>query len=251
MMRVLILDDEPSARQTLLSYVTKNIPEVETKEASSIDSAFEALHNFQPDLALLDINLAEGVTSFDFLAHLTPEQLTFKIIFVSAHNEYAIKAFKFNAIDYILKPINPFEFKAAIDKVLKENHPTEETQIKSLSDSLKIKNQQLRRIVLKDQNSIQIVDIDEIYYCKSDSNYTIFALQQGKEAVVSRTLKDYESILREVGFYRPHRSYLINMNYLRKYDKREGGTIEMVDGTFIPLARAKKESFLAALNSIS
>ncbi|MCV9387601.1 LytR/AlgR family response regulator transcription factor [Reichenbachiella ulvae] len=250
-MKILILDDESSARQTIQSYIQKNIPQAEIKEAFSIDSAFEVLEGFQPDVALLDINLAEGVTSFDFLAHLTPEQRGFKIIFVSAHDEYAVKAFKFNAIDYILKPINPFEFKAAITKVLDEPSPTDEEQIESLSESLKSRNQQLRRIVLKDQNSIQIVDVDEILYCKSDSNYTVFALQNGQEVVISRTLKDYESILRELGFYRPHRSYLINMNHLRKYDKREGGAIEMVDGTSIPLARAKKDSFLAVLNSLS
>lgn len=249
-MRILILDDEPAARQTIQSYIKKNIPEAEIMEASSIESAYEVLEGFQPDLAMLDINLAEGVTSFDFLSHLRPDQLTFKIIFISGHDEYAVKAFKFNAIDYILKPVNPFEFKAALEKVLKENQPTEKQQIDSLSDSLKTKNQQLRRIVLKDQNTIQVVDVDEIVYCNSDSNYTVFALTSGQEIIVSRTLKEYESILRELGFYRPHRSYLINMNHLRKYDKREGGTIEMMDGTSIPLARAKRESFLQMLNTL-
>ncbi|UXP32723.1 LytTR family DNA-binding domain-containing protein [Reichenbachiella agarivorans] len=246
-MKVFLLDDEPAALATLRSFLLRAIPLAEIREANSIQGALDVLDEYRPDLALLDINLGSG-TSFDLLGMLDEDRLSFKIIFISGHDEYAVKAFKYNALDYILKPINPFEFKIAIEKVTRDLIQLPDVQqIRQLTQSVQDNDHLFKKIVLKDQNTIQIVEVNDIVYCMSDNNYTEFHLKDGQVLVISQTLKEYELLLRERGFFRVHRSYLINMNQLRKFDKREGGSIEMSDGSHIPLARAKKETFLEVL----
>ncbi len=241
-MNILLLDNEKSARETIKAYLFKfGFDKLCIEESSSIEEAEAVLKRFSPDLGILDINLDEG-TSFDMLSRL-PE-INLKIIFVSAYDQYAIKAFKFNALDYILKPINPLEFNAALEKSLSSPY-TEPAQLQGFTDT--INRKQFDKLVLRDSKAIYFVKVDEIIHCKSESNYTSFVTEKG-EIVISRTLGEYEDLLRSKGFFRSHRSHLINMHQIKKFDKREGGTIQMVNDEHVPLARNKKEIFMKLID---
>ncbi len=243
-MNVFLLDDEKNARETVKAYLSRSTLSISSiQEASSVSEGLETLAQFKPDLAFLDINLPDG-TSFDLLSQL--DSIDFKIVFISAYDEYAVKAFKFNALDYILKPINPLEFKAALDKVPTQESPLSQ-QIEHLHQT--ISSKEFNKLVLRDSQSIHFVDVEDIVQCKSENNYTIFALKED-QIVISKTLGEYEELLRGKGFFRAHRSHLINMRQISKYDKREGGYIKMNNGESVPLARNRKEIFMQLIDRI-
>jgi two-component system LytT family response regulator len=244
-MKIFLLDDEVNSRDTVVTFLKKYIgTDVIIKEANSVASGLEMLASYRPDLAILDINLGDG-TSFDILSRL--DRIDFKIIFISAYDEYAIKAFKFNALDYILKPINPLEFQEAIKKVEATGN-VDKRQLDELHQSLQ--KEKLSKLILKDTQAIHFVDIAEIIQCKSESNYTLFSIKGGSELIISKTLGEYEELLRGRGFFRSHRSHLINLHQIKKFDKREGGYIEMTNGNQVPLSRTKREIFLKLIERI-
>lgn len=247
-MKVFLLDDEDNARSTVKSYLLNSSIEVsELKEANSVATALEVLSSFKPDLAFLDINLPDGL-SFDILARIGLNNINFKIIFISAYDTYAIKAFKFNAIDYILKPVDPQEFTLSIQRA--SHNLQSHEQLKNLKEDFTNEAQALNKLVLKDNQSIRIVDIHEIIRCQSENNYTLFSLKDGEQILITRTLKDYEDILKGKLFFRPHKSHLINLKHLKKYDKADGGQIEMSDGSTVPLSRFKKDVFMKVLDQL-
>ncbi|MEO1254963.1 MAG: LytTR family DNA-binding domain-containing protein [Bacteroidota bacterium] len=238
-MNILILDDESHARISVKSYLERFLDtEYTVWEAVDISEALDATKEAEIDLAFLDIHLNSG-TSFDFLAHF--EEISFKIIFISGHDEYAIKAFRFNAVDYILKPIAPREFEEAIEKIM-EAIPLSVGQLDSLTAD--INADVIEKIVLKDLQSVYFVPIKDIIYCQSENNYTTFLLLDGSEITISKTLKGYEDMLRPLHFFRTHRSFLINLKLVRSFDKKEGGSIIMTNGSAIPLARNKRDTFI-------
>ncbi len=243
--KILIVDDEPNARAIVAGFLKRKIPGAELLEASGVEEALNVLENNSVDLAMLDINLGED-TSFDLLNRIGLDAIDFKIIFISAYNQYAITAFKFSAIDYLLKPINPFEFEAALDRAMQSMVQTGE-QLNLLSDGMQKQQKQFDKIVLRGHEKIQLVAPDEIVYCQSDNNYTTFYLTDNTTVIVSQTLKEYDQLLRPLGFFRTHRSYLINLNHLRLYDKREGGSVQLRNGVNLPLARGKKEALLSII----
>ncbi len=247
-MKVFLLDDEDNARSTVKSYLLNSSIEVsELKEANSVATALEVLSSFKPDLAFLDINLPDGL-SFDILARIGLDNINFKIIFISAYDTYAIKAFKFNAIDYILKPVDPQEFTLSIQRA--SHNLQSHEQLQNLKEDFTNEAQALNKLVLKDNQSIRIVDIHEIIRCQSENNYTLFSLKDGEQILITRTLKDYEDILKGKLFFRPHKSHLINLKHLKKYDKADGGQIEMSDGSTVPLSRFKKDIFMKVLDKL-
>ncbi|MCV9385183.1 LytR/AlgR family response regulator transcription factor [Reichenbachiella ulvae] len=247
-MKIFILDDEKNARETVKAYLKKSDQDITViEEASSIEEAIEKLSTFKPDLAFLDINLPDGL-SFDLLARLGLDQIDFKIIFISAYDNYAIKAFKFNAIDYILKPVDPQELKLALDRAIQADQS--KVQLQNLSEDFSNEAKSLNRLVLKDQHSIQIVNIADIVRCQSENNYTLFNFVDGNQTLITRTLKEYEEMLKGKLFFRPHKSHLINLRHLKKFDKSDGGTIEMTDGSTVPLSRFKKDIFLQVLDQL-
>ena len=237
-MNILILDDESHARISVKSYLNRFLDsDYSFWEAETIDQALTIAEEHPIDLAFLDIHLSQG-TSFDFLAHF--EKIPFRIIFIPGHNDYALKAFRFNAVDYILKPIEPREFEEALEKA-KEAIPMSTQLLDKLTSDMA--SDEIPKIVLRDIHSVYFVEVQEIIYCQSDNNYTTFFLKDGSHITISKTLKGYESLLRPLGFFRTHRSYLINLKMIRSFDKKEGGSIKMVDGSTIPLARNKRETF--------
>ncbi|MEM9897370.1 MAG: LytTR family DNA-binding domain-containing protein [Bacteroidota bacterium] len=246
-MRVVLIDDEQSMRDNLRALLAKYLPTIEIiGEASGVASGVELLNTLSPDILFLDVEMKDG-TGFDLLGQYGAT--SFQVIFVTGHDRYAIKAFKYSAIDYLLKPVDPAELQAAVNKV----EAIETTEVQQKIDNL-VANQEKstedRKLVLKDTESVYLIPVKEIIRCESDNNYTIFWLADGRKLMVSHTLKEYERMLDDQQFFRSHQSHLINLNYFDRYDKRDGGIIYMKDGTGVPLSTRKKDVFLEKLEQM-
>jgi two-component system, LytTR family, response regulator len=241
MIRTLIVDDEDIARQSLTTLL-KPYQEVEiVAEASGVAAAKQMISLHHPDLVFLDVQLTDG-TGFDLLAGLS--EIRFRVIFVSAYDHYAINAFKFSAIDYLLKPLSPADLAQAMERILNSGH-NQPARLKVLLGN----RSGVEKIALPSSDEIVFVKIQEIIRCESDNNYTFFYLRSGERVLVSRTLKEFEELLEPFGFFRVHKSHLVNLQYIRKYKKGEGGMVTMDDGSQIEVSRRRKEDFLKALNA--
>lgn len=186
-------------------------------------------------------------TGFDLLKAIPNKN--FEVIFITAHEEFAIKAIKFSALDYILKPVDADELRHAIERALETLNDTKaEPQFEALQHN--IQPNQKRRLVLKTQESVHVVELDQIIRCEADRNYTSFFLKNGKKILVSRTLKDYETLLTGHNFLRVQQSHLVNLDYVDRYDKGNGGAVVMKDGSEVPLSPAKRDVFFQILENL-
>ena len=246
MIRTIIIDDEVKSRETIREMLRIYCPTVEVvAHAQDVKSGIQAIRKYNPDLILLDIRMPDG-SGFDLLKQLP--SVDFKIIFITAYEEYAIKAFKFSAIDYVLKPIDPDELKSAIETA----HAAIEKD--NISDRLTTFFQhydndssiQKKQIILRTMNSIYRIAIEDILYYESKKNYTIFHTISGEPIITSRTIKDYDEILLEGNFMRLHQSYTINLKYLRCYYK-DTCEVEMINGVKIPVSFRRKDDLLRLL----
>ena len=243
-MRTVIIDDEPKSRQTLANFINKYAPTlVIVGEAGCVESGVDLIDKIKPDLVFLDIQMPDG-TGFDLLGQIQFSE--FKLIFCTSYDQYAVKAFRFSAIDYIIKPIDPDIFKAAINKIEADTTTNDKVKLEVLDTN---KNK-IQRLALSSTDGISIVKICDIIRCESNVNYTRFCLQNAKGIIVTKTLKEYDELLSPQGFIRVHKSHLVNIDYIKKYIKGEGGFVELVDKTKIEVSRRKKEVLLQALNSI-
>jgi two-component system, LytTR family, response regulator len=242
-MRIVIIDDEPMARNTISSILKLGFPQVEiVGQAGSVKDALELIKETVPDIVFLDIDLPDG-TGFDILASLQPTN--FKVIFVTAHQEYAIKAIKFSALDFILKPISSIELGAAMNKVISEKSLVDsEIKFETLLTNYKSPRKEMRKMVLRTSESIHIVDIEDIIRCESDNNYTTFFLKDGQKILVSKGLKEYDDMLADYGFYRAHQSHLVNINFISRFDKKDGGYLVLADKTHVPVSQRKRQGLL-------
>ncbi|MBL7138436.1 MAG: response regulator transcription factor [Bacteroidales bacterium] len=243
MYKAIIIDDEKKGRSVIAGLLHRLYrDEIQiVAEADSVETAFIKIKKHHPDVLFLDIQLPDG-TGFDLLEKVP--QIDFFIIFITAYEQYAIKAFKFSALDFLLKPIDEDELIHAIEKLKKEH------QSKTFRDKLDVllKNRNgYEKIALPSQDGIRFVRIRDIVRCESDSNYTRFYLIQHEKILVTRTLKEYEELLCSEKFFRIHQSHLINLAYVEKYKKGEGGTVIMEDGSEVEVSRRKKEQFLQVL----
>ncbi|WP_447640171.1 MULTISPECIES: LytR/AlgR family response regulator transcription factor [Chitinophagaceae] len=245
-MTAIIVDDEKANIENLLFLVHKNAPDVEiVATADGMGLAREKIMHHKPDLVFLDIVLGEQ-TAFDLLQSL-PEQ-HFEIIFITAYDRFGIQAVKFAALDYILKPIDPNELKAAIDKAQKIiAEKSKNNRLEFLLDILNQKGQKPNKIVLPLQNETRYVEIGDIVYCEASNTYTYFYLQSGEKILISNPIKEYESMLSACNFIRTHQSYLVNIAYVRSFVKEDGGYLRLKDKTIIPISRARREYVKAAL----
>jgi len=242
MLRTIIIDDEPHIRQTLEKLVKQFCPNVKlVAMADGVESGVKTIRKYHPDLVMLDIKMNDG-TGFDLLKKLEP--IDFKVIFITAYDKYAIKAFKFNALDFLLKPIDPDELTEAVNKAEKLVQQEFNTQLSNMEDNLRIHDKSQKKIILKTLENIYLVKIRDIIYCESDSSYTAIYLLNKKKILVSNTLKDYAEMLRDFGFYRVHKSYLINMSYIERFEKGEGGYVVLTDEHKVPVASRKREELL-------
>jgi len=236
MIKTVVIDDEPKARETIINILGLGPSNVSVVgEAEDVKSGYEIITRLNPDVVLLDINLPDG-TGFDLLKKF--DKIQFKIIFITAHEEYAVRAFKFSALDYILKPVTAGDLFLAIEKAT-EAIQKEDTELK-LSAFLANLNK-IKKIVLKTSESIHIINIREIIRCESDINYTTFYLLNGEKLLVSRPLKEYSEMLEPMGFYRTHQSHLVNLDHILRYDKTDGGHLVLVDESIVPVSTRKKD----------
>lgn len=249
MKKVLIIDDEQRTRELIAKMIESFDLDIQTfPVGENVQSGLAAIREINPDLVFLDIQMPDG-TGFDLLKAV-PEK-NFEVIFITAHEEFAIKAIKFSALDYILKPVDPEELKGALERALesmKEADTKQDPQFEALQNN--IQPNQKRRLVLKTQESVHVVDLDHIIRCEADRNYTSFFLTEGKKILVSRTLKDYETLLSGHNFLRVQQSHLINLNFVDRYDKGNGGAVVMKDGSEVPLSPAKRDIFFQILESL-
>ena len=247
MVKVVIIDDEKSSRETIKFLLADYFPEVTVSaEAESVDDAVKIIEEQNPELVFLDIEI-KGGTGLHVLQRL--KKRDFKLIFITAFNDFAIKAIKFSAIDYILKPINEFEFKNGVERAILEIGKISNS---SQTDTL-FANQEStkeRKLVLRTSQEIHIVNISEIVHCVSDNAYTTFRLNTGEKIVVSKGIGEYADLLAGFGFLRPHQSHLVNINYIKKLDKSDGGFLILKDKTQIPVSPRQKQQLIDLLSKL-
>lgn len=244
-MKAIIVDDEPAIRNTISTLLSEGFPEIVVSgQAGSVEEGFKAVKQDEPDLLFLDVELPDGL-GFDLLKRLSP--VRFRTIFITGHQEYAVKAIKVSALDYILKPIDKDELAAAIEKA-REIISQEEEQLKllALSENLESKKT-LKRIILRTSEALQLISVSEIIRAEAESNYTHFFLSGGKHIMVSRTIKEYEAMLVGSGIIRVHQSHLVNLNHIDKFLKHDGGFLQMKDSTTVPVSPNLKQKVLQAI----
>lgn len=247
MIKVVVIDDVESIRKKNIDLINVHCPNLTVVgESGTVSESVQLIKTVEPDIVFLDIELPDG-SGFDILKEFQP--INFQVVFVTGHNDYAIRAFKFSALDYLLKPLNSEEL---IEAVKRSKNAVVD---KSLSEKLdlllsNLKQPERQRMILKTADKIFSVNIQDIVNCVSDKNYTTFYFNDGRKIVVSTTLKEYENMLKPFNFFRTHQSHLINMNHLDYYMKADGGnTIVMKNNEKIPLSVRKKEAFLTILGN--
>lgn len=242
-LKSIIIDDEQHCTDTLKWQIERYTSNIEI--INVFNSAIEAT-NFitqnKIDLVFLDIEMP-AMNGFDFLKQFNT--LEFDVIFTTAYDEFAVKAFKASAIDYLLKPIDKDDLLAAIKKAItKQKNKTYPDQMEILYDALNLKNTHKERIAVPTQEGLHFIKIKDILYCISDSNYTHIHLLNDKRILVSRTLKEIESLLVDEGFLRIHNSNLINLKMIERYIRGDGGSVVMDDGKELSVSRSRKETLL-------
>jgi two-component system, LytTR family, response regulator len=245
-MKVLVIDNEPNLRTAIKALLHAFCPEISSiEEADGVKTGLQKIRSFQPEILLLDVEMDDG-SGFDLMKQVTNPG--FQLIFVTAHNKYAIEAFQFSAIDYLMKPVDPDALQKSIQKA------TANIRNSCLHQQVQVLLQQLagiqnhdRKIVLKDIENTYFIRVADILYCEAAGTYTKFYFCNNEPILVSKNLKEYESILEPIGFVRTHHSYLANPDKIKMYDKTEGGALILEGGHSIPVSQRKKETVLSLL----
>lgn len=240
--RTIVVEDEQKSVELLKKLLEKHCPEVEyCGSAGGVSEGINIISETKPDLVLLDIEMHDG-TGFDLLERIGEK--SFDVIFTTAYIQYSIKAIRFSAMDYILKPIDPDELVEAVRRCAeRQRHEVAEDRFNALLTNLNVESSK-KRIVIPEGDGMTFVALGDIIRCESDGNYTFFILKGGKRIVATRTLGDYEELLSEDHFIRIHRSHLINLDHVSRYIKGEGGYVVMSDGSEVEVSRRKKADFL-------
>ncbi len=248
MMKTIIVEDEAKSREMMKKMVEMYCPEVTVVgTAESVVAAVELIEEQRPDIILMDIELHPG-TCFDIFPQLS--RLDFEIIFTTAYKDYAIEAIKYNALDYLLKPINKKELKAAIEKAVQKRQVKDENM--TLKAFLRnFKSAVSARISLNTTEGIIYAEVDQISRCEAKGSYTTIYFKDNTKHITSRSLKEYEASLREYNFFRVHNSHLINFGEVKKYIKADGGFVEMRDGSQVPVSNSNKDEFLEQMKNFT
>jgi len=249
MLRAIVIDDIETIRKRNITIIKANCPNITIiGQADSVASGEKIIRQLSPDIVFLDVEMPDG-TGFELLQKLSP--FNFKVIFITGYEDFAIKAFRFSAIDYLLKPLNAQDLVEAVRKA-------EDSLSKEVFD-MKLHNlfanlerpKNLQKLILKTSDRIYSINIQDIVHCESDKNYTTFNFINAPKLVVSTNLKEYEATLAPYNFFRTHQSHLINMSFFDHFIKTDGGnTIVMKNKTTIPLSVRKKEEFLVLLENL-
>ncbi len=247
MIKAIIIDDIEQARITLKKDLQVYASDVAIiGEANGVVEGAKLLKTMTPDVLFLDIQMQDG-SGFDLLDIL--KDIPFKIIFITASDAHAIKAFRYAAIDYLMKPVDPDELMAALAK-LREQKLNENEKYKLLNESLKNHQKPHERLALHTQDKIHIVNITDVLRCESNVNYTEFYFSSGKKLLVTKTLKDFEDLLSDQGFYRVHQSHLVNTKFIKEFVKTDGGYLLMTDGSQIPVSTRKRPEVMKMLEEL-
>ena len=243
-LRTVIVDDEPDSVTLLQMQLKENCPQVEVVGTfTSSLKALSEIQRLQPDLLFLDIEMP-AMNGFDFLETIMP--LSFRVIFVTAYNQYALRAFRFNALDYLVKPVDTDDLITTVAKAVNSFMPS--------NDQLRLLQKQLRgeaaaKIAIPGQNGITFIDLNDIIYSEASNNYSKIVMKDGPGFLVSKTLKDVQEVLEEDNFLRVHRQYIINLNHVRQLNRNEG-VLTMSNGDIIPVARNQKERLIERYRSL-
>lgn len=249
MLRAVVIDDIDAIRTKNIDIIKSNCPNIAIiGQADSVESGVNLIRQIVPDIVFLDVEMPDG-TGFDLLQKLKP--INFKVIFITGYEDFAIRAFRFSAIDYLLKPLDADDLVEAVNKAEEAlSKDVMELKLNTLFSNLE-RPKNLQKLVLKTAEKIYSVNIQDIVNCESDKNYTTFYFINAPKLVVSTTLKEYETLLKPFQFFRAHQSHLINMLYFDHFIKTDGGnTIVMKNKNTIPLATRKKEEFLALIDNL-
>lgn len=245
MLRALIVDDELECIDSLLLDIEEHCPGVTVIDTcNSGKNAVKAIHKHAPDLVFLDIDMPV-VNGFDVLEMV--KDIDFEVIFTTAYDKYAVQAFKISAVDYLLKPVDPSELKAAVHKAreLKERGDTHR-QLRFLMEQIRdIENNEVKKIAVPTFDGLEFVRLDDILYCMSDGSYSYIFFTNGEKLYLSKTLRFLEDSLCDYHFFRVHNSYIVNLNYVRKYARTDGGLLIMSNGDKIKVSRMKREELLS------
>ena len=249
MIKVLIVDDEENVREALSYIIRKFTTGYNLVDAcGNIADCVKMINEVEPDIVLLDIEIGKE-NAFSLFNHFPKPK--FKVIFITGHQQYAIKAFRFAAIDYLLKPIDPDLLENALNKARDLiNNEGLSYKLDCLLQNLSTTNRKSKKVVLKTSDKIHVVNLEDVMYCEASRSYTTFYLADKTHILVSNTLGEYEDLFADFDFIRIHQSYLLNINYIKRYDKVEGGKVILKDNTPLPISARKKESFLDALKNI-
>lgn len=242
-LRAVIVEDEEKARKNLTALLTEYCPQVEISgSAGTVAEGVELINNQKPVLLFLDVKM-RGETGFDLLEKF--DQLDFEIIFTTAHDEFALRAFKFNAVDYLLKPIKIDELVSAVNRAEQRLslRNRQDENIRALLAAAKNPGP-FEKIALPTMEGLVFVKLNEIIRCEASDNYTTFYLTGNQKIMVSKTIKHFEDLLAPHNFFRVHQSHLINLGHIKKYYRGDGGYLVMADGASVMVARRKKETFL-------
>lgn len=247
MIRAIIIDDEHYCVEVLSTLLKKYCPEVTlVASCSSGEEGLKAIDAFQPDLVFLDVEMPR-MNGFQLLESL-PE-INFDLVFTTSYDQYAIKAIRFSALDYLLKPIDREELQKAVNKAGKRQSSSINQQLQLLLQKINQPATRVNKVAMPTMEGLQMINVADIISCASDSNYTILHLKDKQKLVVSRTLKEIEEILEEHSFVRVHHSYMVNLNEVTKYIRGEGGYLVMSDGSHIDVSRSRKDSVVKRLQS--
>jgi two-component system, LytTR family, response regulator len=243
--RALIVDDEFQSRSFLSKIIAKLHPEIQiVGTAGTVEEAVEKVVDLKPNLLFLDI-MIQNKNVFEIFDLI--KDVTFEVIFTTAHNEFAVKAFRFNAMDYLLKPIDLDDLEIAIKKVrekLTSSRTTTIQQFENLAHQVRHRDNAFNKIAIPTTDGFILIPLEDIIYCESDGNYTNFILKDGKKIISSYTLKQYEDMLSGSNFFRTHKSFLVNISHITRYIKGDGGIVRMTNGKEIEVSRNNKHTLL-------
>jgi len=244
--RILIIEDEVHQQERLCTLLKKSFPESQVVGvASNINEGKQLLEKHAPDLVFMDVMLPP-YTSFDLLSSLS--SIPFEMIFTTSYEEYAVRAFRLSAIDYLLKPVDEEQLNLALEKFKqKRSLKNSAAHIQNLLANLQVSHVQHTRVALPTLTGFIFITVKDILRCESDNTYTTFFTLDKRRIIVSKTLKECEQMLSGFPFFRVHNSHLINMEYITEYIKGEGGIIKMTDGSHIDVSRRRKDEFLRQL----
>ena len=247
MVKIVIIDDEPHGIQSLEALIREYCPSLELAgTADSIEEGYKLLEETQPDILFLDIEMPNG-SGFELLKNIGSGR-SFEVIFTTAYQHYAIRAIRENALDYLLKPIDPEELLKAVEKACRQIQSPGENSERLSRLFARLEKFKLNRLAIPGAEEIYYVDLDQVIRLEAASNCTGIFLADGKKHLVSRTLKDFEEQLSESDFFRVHKAHLINIAYIDRYVRQDGGYVLMKDGTSIPVSRSCRDDLLRALS---